>query len=88
MNADPGCLNNEGREFGAPDAERMASSSGRVLHTAGTDLPYMVVLTRPQGFALHQSFRTMREAEAFIRRNTPAPVRALSTLYDRPADKT
>jgi hypothetical protein len=28
----------------------------------------------------------MREAEAFIRRNTPVPARALSTLYDRPAE--
>jgi len=27
----------------------------------------------------------MREAEAFIKRNTPVPGRALSPLYDRPA---
>jgi len=27
----------------------------------------------------------MREAEAFIKRNTPVPGRALSALYDRPA---
>jgi hypothetical protein len=26
----------------------------------------------------------MREAEAFIKRNTPIPDRALSALYDRP----
>jgi hypothetical protein len=27
----------------------------------------------------------MREAEAFIRRNTPVPLATLSTAYDRPA---
>jgi hypothetical protein len=27
----------------------------------------------------------MREAEAFIKRNTPVPGRPLSALYDRPA---
>jgi hypothetical protein len=27
----------------------------------------------------------MREAEAFIKRNTPVPGRTLSKLYDRPA---
>lgn len=31
-------------------------------------------------------FATMREAEDFIRRNTPVPAAALSTLYDRDAD--
>ncbi len=65
----------------------MSSISGRVLHVAGTDLPYTVVLTTLRGFGLYQSFRTMREAERFIRQNTPVPARALSTLYDRPADE-
>ena len=31
-------------------------------------------------------FATMREAEDFIRRNTPVPATALSTLYDRDPD--
>lgn len=69
-----------------PEGGHMSSNSGRVLCVAGTELPYTVVLTRPRGFDLYQSFRTMREAEAFIRRNTPVPTRVLSTLYDRPAD--
>ena len=42
----------------------MSSISGRVLHVAGTDLPYTVVLTTLRGFGLYQSFRTMREAES------------------------
>jgi hypothetical protein len=29
----------------------------------------------------------MREAEAFIKRNTPVPGAALSTIYDRPASE-
>jgi hypothetical protein len=64
----------------------MSCSAGRVSFSAGTELPYRAVLTRPQGQPLYRSFATMREAEAFIRRNTPVPARALSTLYDRPAE--
>jgi hypothetical protein len=64
----------------------MSCSAGRVSYKAGSDLPYQAVLTRPHGQPLYRSFATMREAEAFIRRNTPVPARALSTLYDRPAE--
>ena len=71
----------------AAEGGHMSSSAGRVLRVAGAELPYTVVLTRPNGLDLYQSFRTMREAEAFIRRNTPVPARALSALYDRPADE-
>ena len=66
---------------------RMASAAGHVTHLAGAELPYTVVLTRPQGRSFERSFATMREAEAFIRRNTPVPRPALSTLYDRPASE-
>jgi len=63
----------------------MSWSTGRVSYTAGAALPYQAVMTRPHGLPLYRSFATMREAEAFIRRNTPVPAPALSTLYDRPA---
>ena len=63
----------------------MSFSAGRVSFTAKADHPYRAVMTRLHGLPLHRSFATMREAEAFIRRNTPVPARALSTLYDRPA---
>jgi hypothetical protein len=56
-----------------------------VSYTAQAALPYQAVMTRAQGQPLYRSFATMREAEAFIRRNTPVPARTLSTLYDRPA---
>jgi hypothetical protein len=66
---------------------RMSTTAGHVTHVAGARLPYTAVLTRPRGLALERSFITMQEAEAFIRRNTPVPARALSTLYDRPASE-
>jgi len=63
----------------------MSCSAGRVSYTAQAALPYQAVMTRAQGQPLYRSFATMREAEAFIRRNTPVPARTISTLYDRPA---
>ena len=66
----------------------MSPSTGRVVHARGAELPYTVILTRPHPVELCRSFRTMREAEAFVRRNTPVPAPVLSTLYDRAAGET
>ena len=88
MNADTDSWDNEGGQLGAAEGGHMSSSSGRVLRVPGAELPYTVILTRPDLVDLCQSFRTMREAEAFVRRNTPVPRPALSTLYDRAADET
>jgi hypothetical protein len=63
----------------------MSSTSGRVTHVSGADLPYVVVLAHHDSEATEHGFATMREAEAFIKRNTPVPRRTLSALYDRPA---
>jgi hypothetical protein len=63
----------------------MSSTAGRVTHVSGADLPYVVVLTHHESDPTKHSFATMREAEAFIKRNTPVPGRVLSALYDRPA---
>jgi hypothetical protein len=63
----------------------MSSTAGRVMHVAGAELPYVVVLTHHESEATEHAFATMRDAEAFIKRNTPVPGRALSRLYDRPA---
>jgi hypothetical protein len=63
----------------------MSSTAGRVMHVAEAELPYVVVLTHHESEATEHGFATMREAEAFIKRNTPVPRRALSKLYDRPA---
>jgi hypothetical protein len=63
----------------------MSSTAGRVMHVSGSDLPYVVILAHHGCDASEHGFATMREAEAFIKRNTPIPGRALSALYDRPA---
>lgn len=66
----------------------MSSTSGRVRHDPDAELPFVVTLTRPEGEPTEHGFATMREAEAFIKRNTPVPGRALSALYDRKAGET
>ena len=64
---------------------QMSSTAGRVTRVPGAELPYVAVLAHHGGDATEHGFATMREAEAFIRRNTPPRGRALSELYDRPA---
>jgi len=61
-----------------------SSTAGRVVHISGAELPYVVMLTHQGSEGTEHGFATMREAEAFIKRNTPVPGRALSALYDRP----
>jgi hypothetical protein len=65
---------------------RTTATAGYVTRLASADLPYTAVLRRPRGLPLERSFATMREAEAFIRRNTPESRPSLSTLYDRPPE--
>jgi hypothetical protein len=52
---------------------RMKPSYGRVVCTPGARFPYKVVLTHPGQADSARAFATMREAEAFVRRNTPVP---------------
>jgi hypothetical protein len=63
----------------------MSSTGGRVTRKRGAKLPYVVTLTHHLSDATEHSFVSMREAEAFIKRNTPVPGAVLSTTYDRPA---
>jgi hypothetical protein len=88
MNADTESWDNEGGHIGIAEGGHMRSSSGRVVRVPGAELPYTVILTRLHLVDLSRSFRTMREAEAFVRRNTPVPAPVLSTLYDRAAGET
>ena len=60
----------------------MSFTCGRVVCTPGAAMPYKAVLARAGQAESARAFATMREAEAFIRRNTPPPT-ARSTLYDR-----
>lgn len=63
----------------------MSATAGPVMRNRTAELPYTVILQRHLSEATEHHFATMREAEAFIRRNTPVPGAALSTLYDQPA---
>ena len=63
----------------------MSSTGGRVVRKPEAELPYVVTLTHHLSEATEHSFASMREAEAFIKRNTPVPGTVLSTTYDRPA---
>jgi hypothetical protein len=65
------------------DGGHMSSTSGRVIYNPSAKLPYLVVLTHHGIDDTQHSFATMREAEAFIKRNTPASAASLSSLYDR-----
>lgn len=63
----------------------MSSTTGRVRRVSRTDLPYVVILEHHGSETSEHAFATMREAEAFIKRNTPVPGAVLATTYDRPA---
>jgi len=73
-------------QTGDNEGGHMSSTGGRVIHIPGTELPFLVVLAHPGSEATKHFFASMREAEAFVRRNTPVPSANLSSLYDRPAD--
>ena len=60
------------------------ASGWRVVRSPRAEMPYTVILTHEDGEPTEHSFETMREAEDFIRRNTHAPSRGLSALFDRP----
>jgi hypothetical protein len=74
---DPASLDNEGGH--------MSSLAGRVMRVFSAELPYVAVLSHRGSETTERGFGTMREAEAYIKRNTPVPRALLSTTYDRPA---
>jgi hypothetical protein len=69
----------------ANEGGHMSSTSGRVINRPGEGLPFVAVLSHHGSECTEHGFATMREAEAFIKRNTPVPERKLAKLYDRPA---
>jgi hypothetical protein len=63
----------------------MSFAAGRIVRTPDAIFPYKVVMSHHGRADTARAFETMREAEAFIRRNTPIPA-PRRTLYDRPGD--
>lgn len=55
------------------------STGGQVARVSGAKLPFVVTLTHHLCEATTHSFVSMREAETFIKRNTPVPGAVLST---------
>jgi hypothetical protein len=76
-----------GREDHPQDRGHMSSRFGRIVRTADANLPYKAILTHDQCAETECSFATMREAEAFISRNTPRP-RPRSTFWDQAAPES
>lgn len=62
-------------EQGERDSEgaHMNSTSGLVVSTPGAELRYKVILRHEGMPETEHAFRTIRECEAFIGRNTPTP---------------
>lgn len=69
------------------DLELKCFSFGRIVRTSDSDRPYKAILFHGDQSETgdpaeaDRSFATMREAEAFIRKNTPRP-RRRSTGWD------
>jgi hypothetical protein len=78
-------MTERGEQAWENEGGRMSSTAGHVVRVPGAELPYVAVLSHHGSDPTEHAFATMREAEAFIRRNTPPLGRALSALYDRPA---
>ena len=65
----------------------MSCTSGRIITVRGGGKPFKVIMSRQAGEKSEHLFATMREAEAFIRRNTPRPPER-STTYDHESENT
>ena len=62
----------------------MSCTAGRIVSTPGEAQPFKAIMSREDGRTFERAFRSMEEAEAFVRRNTPRP-QARSTTYDHDA---
>lgn len=65
----------------------MSCTSGRIVSVRSNDKPFKVIMSREDGEISEHLFATMREAEGFIRRNTPRPPER-STTYDHECGDT
>jgi len=65
----------------------MSCTSGRIMSVRDSGRPFKVIMSREGGEPSEHLFATMREAEAFVRRNTPRPPQR-ATTYDRDSGST
>lgn len=64
------------------EGDHIAARAGHIVQTPGEDQPYKVILEHEDGTSSEHACTSMREGEAFIRRNTPKPI-ARDTSRDR-----
>ena len=62
----------------------MSATHGRIVCTPAGEARYKVILSHHGSADTERPFASMRDGEAYIRRNTPRPA-ARSTLWDRGA---
>lgn len=60
----------------------MSCTSGRIVMVSGAGKPFKAIMSREGEEPVECEFATMREAEAFVRRNTPRAAER-STMFDR-----
>jgi len=84
--ANPAEAPNGTSEVWENEGGHMSSRFGRIVRDPAGQEPYKVILSHDQGAESERAFATMRDAEAFVRRNTPRP-KARSTFWDREAPK-
>lgn len=72
----------KGRERPGDEGGHMSCISGRIVRVNGTEKPFKAIMSQEGSRTIEREFATMREAEAFVRQNTPRAVER-STLYDR-----
>jgi hypothetical protein len=65
----------------------MSCTFGRITTVRSSDKAFRVIMSREVGEPSEHWFGTMREAEAFVRRNTPRPAERSET-YDRESGST
>ena len=70
------------RERRGNEGGHMSCISGRIVRVNGTGKPFKAIMSQEGSRTIEREFATMREAEAFVRQNTPRGVER-STLYDR-----
>jgi hypothetical protein len=69
----------------ADEGGHMSCTSGRIVSRLSAGMLFTAVITREDGTTFEVDFATMSDAEAFVRRNTPA-ASARSTTYDHNRD--
>ena len=70
------------KQRGSLEGGHMSCTTGKIVRSGGAHKTFKAIMSQANGRTIEREFPTMREAEEFVRRNTPRPEER-STLYDR-----